>query len=66
MTEPEWKFEAAITSPAGVRVVATVTVPQDQVWKDVGEVAELAQMCASQAATRLTKMVRDSANRIPF
>lgn len=66
MTEREWTFEAVVTTPTGVHTVVTVTVPQDQAWRDVAELAELAQMCASQASARLTKMLRDSAERTPF
>lgn len=63
MSEPEWTFEVLVTTPSGVRTVVTVTVPEHRAWSDVGEVAELAQMCASSASSRLTKMLHSSAER---
>jgi hypothetical protein len=66
ITSPTWAFESAITTPQGLRVSVEVTVPQSQAWKDVGETAEIAQMCASQAATRAMNMIRESAERCPF
>jgi hypothetical protein len=66
MTEPAWKFESVVTTPDGVRTGVVVTVPSGGAWPDVGEVAEIAQMCASQASARLAKMLQARAERVPF
>ena len=60
--DPEWTFESVITTPEGVRVAVAITVPLANAWKDVGESAEIAQMCAGRASS----MIRDSRGRCPF
>lgn len=67
MSAPEaWTFESSITAPDGLRTTVVVSVPQSQAWPDVVEVAEIAQMCATHAAQRATKMIRESRERCPF
>lgn len=66
MNEPAWRFQSVVTTPDGIRTEVVVSVPAKGAWPDVGEVAEIAQMCATQASGRMAKMLRDSAERAPF
>lgn len=59
MTGADWRFTSSIERPDGVVVTAVVTSPDR---KDVGELAEVAQMAASHGAavaSRITRTVDD-------
>lgn len=60
---PAWTFESTVTHLNGVRVTTTITVPADAAWTDVQECGELAQMGASQTATRV---IKSSQEDVPF
>lgn len=64
--EQQWVFESAVINPKGLHVTVTIEVPATAVWGDVGESAEIAQICTSQAATRVVKMLRQAADQVPF
>lgn len=63
--QPEWTFIATLANPEGIRVTATITVPVDAAWKDVREVAELAQMVASRGMSDVGRS-REASERMPF
>lgn len=57
-----WEFRAAEARPDGVRVDVTIAVPAGITWKDMRELAEVAQMTASRAMAQVIA----SSERPPF
>jgi hypothetical protein len=64
--DARWTFRSTVTSPDGVTVVATITVPAAIAWKDVREVSELAQMVASRGLADTMRSRETSNERCPF
>jgi hypothetical protein len=56
---PEWTFESTVLDPSGIQVRTVITVPAETAWASVQECGELAQMGASQTATRVLKVSRE-------
>jgi hypothetical protein len=47
-----WVFRASETDPVGIQVDVVIAVPNGVAWKDMRELAEVAQMTASRAMTQ--------------
>lgn len=53
--EPEWSFESSTTTPSGVRVSVTVSVPEHRAWPDVQETAEIIQMANNSVISHIRR-----------
>jgi hypothetical protein len=62
----EYVYTSTITHPNGLTVTVTARIPYPWSWKDIGEVAELAQMGASQTINRIDDARKASRERCPF
>lgn len=62
MSAQDWKFEAAITNPDGIRTHVTITLPDTEAWSDIYEVAEQAAINAQRAQQDIAKLP----GRAPF
>lgn len=53
-------FQSSETSPEGIRVTTTITVPEAAQWPDIGDAAEQAQMGTSYTARRVAAARKQS------
>lgn len=66
---PDWKFGSRITSPDGIEVTVSITIPRAATWGKSGcrvdtesALPPIAQMAAADAM----KQINDAKNEVPF
>ena len=62
----KWTFESRVTQPNGITVTCTITVPRSAEWSDVGEINEVAQMCAGRASAAVLTNKTRADEKVPF